>query len=98
MKALAHLTGGGFPDNIPRCLPDGLGAEVDTNAWTTPPLFELLVDHIGLGRDEAHRVFNMGIGMVVVVAPDDVAAVIDAIDEPVHVIGSVTSEPGVTLR
>ncbi len=98
VKALAHLTGGGFPDNIPRCLPDGLGAEVDTTAWPTPPLFQLLVDHIGLGRDEAHRVFNMGIGMVVVVAPGDVDAVTAAIDEPVHVIGSVTSEVGVTLR
>ncbi len=98
IKGLSHLTGGGFVDNIPRCLPDGLGASVDTSTWTTPGLFELLVEHGGLGFEEAHRVFNMGIGMIAVVAPDDVDGVRSLIDEPTHVVGTVTDTPGVVLR
>ncbi len=97
VKALAHLTGGGFLDNIPRCLPEGLGAEVDTGAWETPPLFAWLQQEAGIGTDEAHRIFNMGIGMVAVVAPADVAAFQAAVPEATFELGRLVEGKGVTL-
>ncbi len=66
-KGLAHITGGGFLDNIPRILPDHLGAKIDRASWTVPPLFRLLVELGDLAPPEAYRVFNMGMGMVLVV-------------------------------
>jgi len=97
VKALAHLTGGGFQDNIPRCLPVGLGARVDTSSWTTPPLFEWLQEAAGISSEEAHRIWNMGIGMVAIVSPDDVDTFCSAVPEATFVIGSVTDGPGVDL-
>ncbi len=98
VKALAHLTGGGFPDNIPRCLPEGLGAEVDTSTWETPPLFQWLAAEGGIGLEESHRIFNMGIGMVAVVAPDDVESFSAAVPELVVELGRVVDGEGVALR
>lgn len=97
VKSLAHLTGGGFPDNIPRCLPPGLGAHVDTSTWETPPLFRWLQAEAGIGLVEAHRIWNMGIGMVAIVAPGDVEAFRAAVPEETYVVGSVTDQPGVVL-
>ena len=71
IKALAHLTGGGFIENIPRVLPDGLGAVVRRGAWPVPPLFTLIQQRGQVTEDEMYHVFNMGIGMVAVVAPAD---------------------------
>ena len=65
-KALAHITGGGFFDNLPRVLPDRLGARIDLGAWKVPELFATLVDWGGLADSEAFRVWNMGIGLVAV--------------------------------
>ncbi len=97
IKSLAHLTGGGFPDNIPRCLPPGLGAHVDTSTWETPPLFQWLQAEAGVGMVEAHRIWNMGIGMVAIVAPEDVEAFRTAVPEATYIVGSVTDSEGVTL-
>ncbi len=97
VKALAHLTGGGFLDNIPRCLPDGLGAEVDTGSWDTPPLFSWLQSEGGLGLEEAHRIFNMGIGMIAVVAPGDVAEFQQLVPEATFEVGRLVEGKGVTL-
>lgn len=73
-KALAHITGGGVLDNLPRVLPAHLGARVDLGSWTVPQLFATLVDWGGLDDSEAFRVWNMGIGLVAVVdRPDAVA-------------------------
>ncbi|MFC4624183.1 phosphoribosylformylglycinamidine cyclo-ligase [Daeguia caeni] len=75
IKALAHITGGGFPDNIPRVLPQGLAAEIDLDAISVPAVFSWLAK---VGRVEAHemlRTFNCGIGMIVVVSPDKAAKV-----------------------
>lgn len=66
-KGLAHITGGGFLDNIPRILPDHLGARIDRESWDVPPIFRLMVELGNLPPSEAYRVFNMGIGMVLVV-------------------------------
>ncbi len=67
IKAMAHLTGGGFVDNIPRVLPDGVGVQIDKGAWEVPPLFRLIQDKGGVSEAEMFRVFNMGIGYVLIV-------------------------------
>ncbi|MDH3296135.1 MAG: AIR synthase-related protein, partial [Acidimicrobiia bacterium] len=97
VAGLAHITGGGLIDNIPRVLPDGCGAVIDTKAWKWPPLFDRIVRLGGLNRVEAHQILNLGIGMVVVVAPDDAAEVQRLIPEPTMVIGRVVAGRDVSL-
>jgi phosphoribosylformylglycinamidine cyclo-ligase len=75
IKALAHITGGGFPDNIPRVLPKGLGARIDLARVPVRPVFEWLAREGGIEQNEMLRTFNCGIGMIVVVAPGDASAV-----------------------
>jgi phosphoribosylformylglycinamidine cyclo-ligase len=77
--ALAHITGGGFPDNLPRVLPDGLGVALDLNAFAPPPVFGWLAEIGGLEPSEMLRTFNCGIGMVVFVAAEASAEVADAL-------------------
>lgn len=74
LLGMAHITGGGFLDNVPRILPDQLTAVIETASWTLPPLFVKLVDWGGVAAEEAYRVWNMGMGMVLVVAADQVDA------------------------
>ena len=90
VKALVHVTGGGLQENVPRVLPDGCGAAITIGSWPVPPLFRLIRDASGLPAEELHRTLNMGIGMIVVVAPSDVEKVCALIDEPVWDIGIVT--------
>ena len=71
VKGMAHITGGGLVENVPRVLGDGLTALLRRDAWTMPPLFEWLQQHGGVADSEMHRVFNCGIGMVVIVAAAD---------------------------
>ncbi len=73
LKAAAHITGGGLPGNVPRVLPEGVSAVIDGAAWTPPAVFSWLARTGGVDAEEMLRVFNCGIGMVVVVAPDDAA-------------------------
>jgi phosphoribosylformylglycinamidine cyclo-ligase len=68
IKGLAHITGGGLLENIPRILPAGTAVEIDVSAWEVPPLFRFLAERGGVDPIEMHRVFNMGIGMIVIVA------------------------------
>ena len=68
IKGLAHITGGGLLENIPRILPAGTAVEIDVSAWEVPPLFRFLAERGGVDSMEMHRVFNMGIGMIVIVA------------------------------
>ncbi len=75
LRGLAHITGGGIPGNLPRILPDGCAAEISGSAWTPPPLFQLLQRIGDLPPAEMRRTFNLGIGMILVVAPADLAAV-----------------------
>ena len=88
IKGMAHITGGGFTDNVPRMLPDGLAARLDSSAWEVPPLFQLIQQRGEIGDDEMNRVFNMGIGMIVAVVPGDMASVCAAIPEAI-VVGEV---------
>lgn len=101
LLALAHITGGGLLDNLPRVLPDGIGVEIDRSSWDIPPLFAWLIETAKLEVEEAHRIFNCGVGMVAVVARDRVDDVRASIDEPTWVLGETTdhsSGPRVALR
>ena len=73
IKALAHLTGGGFIENIPRILPDHLDAQIDLGSWPVLPIFQLIQQQGEIDAEEMYRVFNMGIGMIAIVAPEDVS-------------------------
>ncbi len=91
IKALAHITGGGFPDNLPRVLPDGVGIAVDLDAVRPPPVFGWLARTGGIATPEMLRTFNCGIGMAVVVADDQADAVMAALaaEAPIR-LGRVT--------
>ncbi|MBI2868844.1 MAG: hypothetical protein HYX96_03345 [Chloroflexi bacterium] len=81
VKGLAHITGGGLPGNVPRILPEGLGVRFDSRSWTAPPVFKLVQDRGKVNRDEMFRVFNMGIGMVIICSPDNAAKIAGTLPE-----------------
>jgi phosphoribosylformylglycinamidine cyclo-ligase len=98
LHALAHITGGGLTENLPRVLPAGLGAEIELDAWGLPPVFAWLRDLAGIADGEMLKTFNCGIGMVAVAAPDRAAALaegFEAAGERVHEIGRVVHGSGV---
>ncbi len=92
VKALVHITGGGLPENMPRVLPKGIGANINLGSWPMPPLFQLVSELSTLDTDELYRTLNMGVGMVVIVAPEHVQAVQDSIGEKTWIIGELTSD------
>jgi phosphoribosylformylglycinamidine cyclo-ligase len=105
VKALAHITGGGLLENIPRVLPKGLAAELDAGAWPLPPVFRWLAEEARLPAAELARTFNCGIGMIAVTAPEQAATVTAALErhgEGVSVIGRIVKRredgPGTILR
>jgi len=101
IRGLAHITGGGIPGNLPRVLPAGLGATVDRGAWAVPPVFRTLQEAGNVDRLEMDRVFNMGIGMIAVVRPEDADAVQTASEAAgvgARVIGEITPGEGVRYR
>ena len=92
IKGLSHITGGGFIENIPRMLPDGLTARIQCGTWDVLPIFNLLQEVAEIGRLEIYNVFNMGIGMVMAVSPDEAPAALAellALNEKAYIIGSV---------
>lgn len=92
LHGMVHITGGGFYDNIPRALPDGMGAEIDAGAWTMPPIFRLLQAWGGVAWPEMYRTFNMGIGMVLIAAAAEAAKIrraLEKVGEVVYSIGRV---------
>lgn len=99
IKALAHLTGGGFIENIPRILPDNLDAVINLGSWDAPPLWSLIRQKGDISTDEMYRVFNMGIGMVAIVDSASAAEVQKQIPEESFVIGElVNGERKVILK
>jgi phosphoribosylformylglycinamidine cyclo-ligase len=97
VHALAHITGGGLTDNLPRVLPEGLGARVRKSSWPTPGEFSYMERIGGVDRDEMFRTFNMGIGMVAIVAPDETASLeahLDGAGERHWRIGEIVAGDG----
>jgi phosphoribosylformylglycinamidine cyclo-ligase len=95
VKGLAHITGGGFPGNIPRVLPKGVRAHIDPDAWPRPAIFGLLQREGGIDQDEMLRVFNCGIGMVLVVPAEQTDDVLDrlrAVGERAYRIGEIEAK------
>lgn len=95
VKGIAHITGGGLTDNIPRILQDGLSAIVQKNSWPRPPLFSWLQEHGNVAESEMHRVFNGGVGMVVVVGKNDANIAMELLrkqGETVWAIGSIEKQ------
>jgi phosphoribosylformylglycinamidine cyclo-ligase len=91
IKGMAHITGGGLIDNVPRILPDGLAIHFDSKRWPVPPIFPLMQKMGKVDPDEMYHVFNMGIGMVVVSAPEDVSKLTKKLSE-IMVIGEVKKQ------
>jgi phosphoribosylformylglycinamidine cyclo-ligase len=97
IKALAHITGGGFPDNIPRVLPDGVGAQLDLGAIPAPPVFGWLARTGGVVQTEMLRTFNCGVGMVAVMAREEADAVLKSLaaeGEQAFVLGELIAAEG----
>ncbi|WP_304615152.1 phosphoribosylformylglycinamidine cyclo-ligase [Paracoccus sp. (in: a-proteobacteria)] len=98
VHALAHITGGGLTENLPRVLPKDLGADIDLGSWPLPPVFAWLAQAGGIETSEMLKTFNSGIGMVLVVAADRAHALTDLLSqhgETVHRLGTVTAGAGV---
>ena len=97
VKAFAHITGGGFVDNIPRVLPASLDVVIKKGSWDMPPIFRIIEQKSGVPDDELYQVFNMGIGMVSIVAADQAEAVLKFINTQPHkawIIGEVVKGKG----
>jgi phosphoribosylformylglycinamidine cyclo-ligase len=98
LVAMAHITGGGLTDNLPRVLPKALDAEIDTASWEIPALFRFLMEKGGLGIEDARQALNLGVGMVLVVKAERVEEVLTELheaEEPAWVLGRLTPGSGV---
>lgn len=93
IHGMVHVTGGGYYENIPRALPDDMGAEIDATSWPVPPIFNLLKEWGNVDWHEMYRTFNMGIGMIIIASADEaekIKADLQARNEAVYEIGKVT--------
>ncbi|MCJ7735691.1 MAG: phosphoribosylformylglycinamidine cyclo-ligase, partial [Anaerolineae bacterium] len=93
VKAMSHITGGAYVENLPRVLPDGIGARIDRSAWEVPAIFRLIEKLGKVDALEMYRVYNMGMGLIAMVAPDDVDTALAAVPEAA-VIGETTAWDG----
>jgi phosphoribosylformylglycinamidine cyclo-ligase len=89
VKALAHITGGGFFENIPRVLPESLSAVIHMNSWQVPPLWTLIQENGNISTEEMYRVFNMGIGMIAIADRGFLADLQQSVSEPTFIIGEL---------
>ena len=96
VHGLAHITGGGVTDNLPRILPDGLGASINLDVWEVPALFEIIQHKGNIDVNEMFRVFNMGLGMLVIVRPGDAETALAAVPDA-FAVGEITDGEGVRL-
>lgn len=97
IKGLAHITGGGLVDNLPRLLPEGVSAQIIKNSWTVPPIFNLIRKEGNVAEKEMYRVFNMGIGMTILCSPEESDGILAAIPEAVHIGEAVPGDRKVLL-
>jgi len=91
IKGMAHITGGGLIGNVPRILPQGLAAKFNSRTWAVPPIFELVQQQGNVDQEEMYRVFNMGIGMVLICSPQDADQLTTALPE-VNKVGEVVKQ------
>ncbi len=101
VKGIAHITGGGFIENIPRILPEGVAAEVDIHSYEVPSVFKIMQKRAGITDEQIYNTFNMGIGMVVVVSPENVESAMQSLQatgEEVVVLGKTVEGKGVILK
>lgn len=101
VNGIAHITGGGFIENIPRVFSNGLNAEIDTTKWETPEIFKFLREKGNVETKEMYNVFNMGIGMILIVDENDVDEtlnILKANDENGYIIGKVIQNEGIVLK
>jgi len=95
VKGVAHITGGGFIENIPRMIPDGLAAEIELSTWPVLPIFDVLEKAGNIDHKEMYNIFNMGIGMVLAIDParkDEALKLLADNNEPAYVLGSITAD------
>ncbi|MCE1158783.1 MAG: phosphoribosylamine--glycine ligase [Spirochaetia bacterium] len=97
IKALAHITGGGFEGNVPRILPGGLDALIHVDTWPMPALFKLIMEKGRVPGAEMYRVFNMGIGMVAVIAPENLGRLVSLVNEKSYLIGELVQGKGAVI-
>lgn len=98
VKGISHITGGGFYENFPRMMPQGLGVKLDESAWQVPVIFNFLQEKSGMEKSEMYGVFNMGVGMALVVSQEEVdetITILDEVGETASIIGKVIEEEGV---
>lgn len=98
LKGMAHITGGGLVENIPRILPEGCAVELYTGTWEVPPLFRLIQREGAISESEMARVFNMGLGMILVAAPEQAPAIMRACPEATEVGRVVADHAGQRVR
>ena len=98
INGMAHITGGGFPDNIPRVLPKVVNAEIDRSSWNVPTIFKFIQNQGKVDRDEMYRVFNMGVGFVVILPKnqlDKATKILKAMHQPYYQIGVIRKGKGI---
>lgn len=101
IHGMAHITGGGFFENIPRTLKDGQGVEIELNSFPRPAIFDFIKERSNIGDEEMYNVFNMGIGFIIIVPESEVSEVQELLkeaDQPSYVIGKVTDSGKVVLK
>jgi len=101
IKGISHITGGGFYENFPRILPEGLGVEIDSSQWEKPEIFNWLQDKGNLSNEDMYGTFNMGIGMALIVAKEDaeqIQMILNDLGETATIIGQVTPTEGVHIQ
>lgn len=97
IKAMAHITGGGVYENLPRVLPPGLGAEIKAGSWEVPPVFELIRRVGNVETTDLYRAFNMGLGYILILSPD-VAGDLGTLLPQAYTVGYIIGEPGIAVH
>ena len=100
VHGIAHITGGGFYENMPRCLQDNQGITIDKNSFEVLPIFKVLQNLSNMEDSEMYNVFNMGIGMIVIVDPKDADKTLEILHkngEKANIIGNVTDRAGIEI-
>lgn len=96
IKGISHITGGGFYENLPRCLKSGLGMKIDKSAYEVPKIFRYIQEKGNINEDEMYQVFNMGVGLIIVVDKEDVNTVLEMVNDS-FILGEVIDKEGIEI-